>query len=296
MSTPEHEEHNEIEDEALESATDSEQEPHEEEYDEGESEEAPAEEASSTPAESEPEFIVEEANAGGHFGVTQLQKMRNRFVDDEDLVLTSTSSEIVPETPDLIVCPNCSSEEVRGLKFCTQCNARLPNLPLIPTQYNPGSIDGAARKYVDAVNNLRAEKWSVDDYIDFLNKGLERTSKLAETMADLSTDNVIGEWLPEAAELISEATQQWFRAIEAMLEKVEYCHEDFDEDMAHYEELTDEEAEEQDPPISLEDRVRATDFQPEIDSIFQANDKMLEYLRILDDNTKSAAQVGGVSY
>ncbi len=303
MSTPEHEEHEDVEGEALESHHDSEADSHAEEEalveqtEDGTQDSPEAEsEHASAPNELEAEFIVEEVSASGDHRVARLQKMRNQFVDDEDLVLSSNSAAAIPEAPDLIMCPNCSSEEVRGLKFCTQCNARLPNLPVIEQKYNPGSIDGAARKYVDAVRKLQTNKWSVDEYIDFLNKGLERTSKLAETMADLSADNVISDWLPEAAELISDATQQWYRAIETMLIKVEDCHEDFDEEMAHYEELSDEEAEEQDPPVSLEDRVRSTDFSPEIESIFQANDKMLEYLRILDENTKNAAQLGGVSY
>lgn len=285
MSTEEHEDHEEYEDELLESSDDSEPLSHE-----------GSEEIEGEPMEAKSEFIVEEVGASSDHRVARLQQMRNRFVDDDDLVISSNSSETLTEAPDLIICPNCSSEEVRGLKFCTQCNGRLPNPPVLEQKYNPGSIDGAVRKYVDAVKNLQSGKWSVDDYIDFLNKGLERISKLAETMAELSADNVIGEWLPEATELISDATQQWYRAVETMLIKVEDCHEDFDEEMAHYEELSDEEAEERDPPVSLEDRVRSTDFSAELEAIYQANDKMLEYLRILDSNTKSAAQVGGVSY
>ncbi len=266
------------------------------EHDDGAIEEAATESDKTSEPPLEAEFIIEEVGDGGDHRVARLRKMRNQFVDDEDLMVSSSVTEMVPEAPDLIVCPNCSSEEIRGLKFCTQCNARLPNLPVIEQKYNPGSIDGAARKYVDAITKLQTEEWSVEDFNDFLNKGLERVQKHAETMASLSEDNVIGEWLPEASDLMSDATQQWYRAVETMLVKIDDCHEDFDEEMAHYEELDEEELEERDPPLSLEDRVRMTDFNSEIEAIFEANNKMLEYLRILDDNTKSAAQVGGVSY
>ena len=317
MSKPDYEEHEEVENEMLDETEESDSVEHDDDehhgHDEGDDTGTGSnvERPESPEPPLEAEFIVEEIGDGGESSVqarehdsdpslgyqgARLKMMRNRFVDDEDLVVSSSVTEIVPEAPDLIVCPKCSSEEVRGHNFCSQCNARLPNLPVIEQKYNPGSIDGAARKYIDAVNKLQSEEWSVDDFNDFLNKGLERVQKHAETMASLSEDNVIGEWLPDAADLMSDATQQWFRAVESMLEKVDHCHEDYDEDMAHYEELGEEELEEQDPPLSLEDRVRMTDFNPEIDAIFEANNKMLEYLRILDDNTKSAAQVGGVSY
>ena len=254
-------------------------------------------EAAADPETPEPEteeFYYEEVGVDGDHRVAQLRKLKNQFGDD--MSLTNSTLTMDDSGPSMIVCPNCNSEEIRGQKFCNQCNARLPQIPLVEQKYNPGSIDGAARKYFDTINKFHAGKTTLDDFVDFLNHGLEKVRAHAEHLADLSADGVIADWLPEAAALISNATKLWYDSVESMLIRVEDCQVEFDEEEAMLEELDEEELGEREPPIPLEDRVRMLDFTPELDSIFRSNDQMLEYLRIVDASLKTEAKVGGMQF
>jgi hypothetical protein len=248
-------------------------------------------------AESETEeYVYEEVGVDGDHRVAQLRKLKYQFGDD--MSLTNATLTMEDSGPSLIVCPNpsCNSEEIRGQKFCSQCNARLPQLPLVEQKYNPGSIDGAARKYYDSINKFQAGHSTLDEFVDFLTHGLEKVRAHAEHLADLSADGVIADWLPEAAALISNATKLWYESVESMLIRVEDCQVEFEEEEAMLEELDEEELAEREPPIPLDDRVRMLDFTPELDSIFRSNDQMLEYLRIVDASLKTEAKVGGMQF
>ena len=243
--------------------------------------------------EPEPEWVYEEVEDGDH-RVAQLRKMRTQF--GPDYTLTNSNLQMEDTGPALIVCPNCNSEEVRGLKFCTHCNARLPQIVVIEQKYNPGSIDGAARKYHEAITNFHEEKLSLDEFVDFLSKGLERVRKHQEHITDLSADGVIAEWLPQANSLIENATQLWHDSVESMLVRVDDAQAEYEEEEAMLMELEEEELAEREPLVPLEERVRMIDFTPELESIFRSNDQMLEYLRILDNNLKNDRNGGGMQF
>jgi hypothetical protein len=276
---------------------------HEDDYeDDGDSDHLEAivdqEEDSSPEASAEPEYVFEEVGVDSDHRLAQLGKIRNSVIGDDDLTLPSSGMLTMDDTgPRTIVCPNCNSEEIAGQKFCNQCNARLPQLPpVLEQKYNPGSIDGAARKYYDTITNFQAEKISLDEFIDFLNNGLEKVRAHAEHLAELSQDGVMAEWLPEAAELLSSATQLWYDSVEGMLMRVEDAQVEHEEEEALLEELDEEELAEREPLLPLEERIRMIDFTPELDSIFRSNDQMLEYLRIVDNQLKTEARQGGMQF
>lgn len=263
------------------------------EYHEGE-EEAPAHEADSEVDSEVEEYIYEEVGVDDDHRVAQLRKLRNQF--GSEMHLPSSSLSMDDKGPALIVCPNCSSEEIRGQKFCSKCDARLPQLPLVEQKYNPGSIDGAARKYYDTITKFQASALSLDEFVEFLNNGLEKVRAYAEHLAELSADGVMAEWLPEASALISNATKLWYDSVEGMLMRVEDAQVEHEEEEAMLEELDEEELAEREPLMSLEERVRMVDFTPELDSIFRSNDQMLEYLAIVDASLKAEAKVGGMQF
>jgi hypothetical protein len=253
--------------------------------------------ASGTPEpEPEPEYYIEEIEVGDH-RVAQLRKLRIQGVALGDATLPSNTLEMEDSGPSLVVCPNCNSEEVRGQKFCSNCNARLPNLPLIERKYNPGSIDGAARKYHDAITRFQTEEWSLDEFVAFLTEGLEKVRSHIEHLADLSSDGVLTNWLPEASNMLSTATKTWHDSVEGMLLKIDDVQVEHDEEEADLEELEGEDLEEaQKGFLPLEERVRMLDFTAELEAIFRSNDEMLEYLAILDANLKTEASVGGMQF
>lgn len=240
------------------------------------------------------EFYYEEVGVDSDHRVAQLRKLKHQFGDE--LSVPNQTLSMDDNGPAMIICPNCNSEEIRGQRFCNQCNARLPQLPLIEQKYNPGSIDGAARKYYDSIHHFQTGELSLDDFVEFLNNGLEKVRAHAESLAEISSDGVIAEWLPEAANLISNATQLWYDSVEGMLLKVDDCQAEFEEEEALLEELDEEELAERDPLVALEERTRTIDFTPELESIFRANDQMLEYLRIVDTSLKTEATVGGMEF
>lgn len=242
----------------------------------------------------EQEYYLEEVSQDHR--VLQLQKMRHKFIDESGPTLTKSSLEMEDQGPSLIICPNCKSEEVRGHRFCSKCNAKLPQLALSDQKYNPGSIDGAARKYYDAVNDFHSENISLDDFIDFLSKGLEKVRSHSENMAELSSDGVIAEWLPEASALINNANQLWHDSVENMLVRIDEVQAEFEEEEEELDSLSQEELAQRKPLVSLEERVQLLDFTPELDSIFRANDMMLEYLSILDASVKNETTIGGMQF
>lgn len=289
MATSEHQEQEETFDEDVEAGLEP------EEHDGQPLDEEPGPAVDATP---EPEIVVEpeETTEGPEddHRVAQLRKLKHQFGDE--LSLTHSSLAMEDEGPALIVCPNCNSEEIRGQKFCSQCNARLPQLPVIEQRFNPGSVDGAARKYYEAITGFQNGTLSLDEFVDFLHQGLEKIRAHAENLAELSSDGVIADWLPEAASLLSNATQLWYESVDGMIVKVEECTIEYEEEEALLEELDEEELAERDPLVPLDERVRMIDFTPELESIFRSNDQMLEYLRIVDTSLKSEAQVGGMEF
>ena len=296
MSTSEHQEPDdeifEDDDECdLSETSDSEYE-HDDHFDEDEDED---DEAASSEAEDVEEFIYEEVGVDSDHRVAQLRKLKHQFGDELSISSHQTLS-MDDAGPATIVCPNCNSEEIRGQKFCNNCNVRLPQLPPVEQKYNPGSIDGAARKYYDSIHNFQAGEISLDEFVDFLNTGLEKIRAQAESLAELSADGVIAEWLPDAAALISNATQLWYDSVEGMLLRVDDCQAEHEEEEALLEELDEEELAEREPLAPLDERVRMVDFTHELESIFKANDQMLEYLRIVDTSLKTEATVGGMEF
>lgn len=275
---------------------------HEDDYDDdgaGDHDEPMEEDDHPGETSAEPEYVFEEVGVDSDHRLAQLGKIRNSVIGDDDLSLPSSSSMLTMDDtgPRKIVCPNCNSEEIAGQKFCNQCNARLPQLPpVLEQKYNPGSIDGAARKYYDTITSFQAEKITLDEFVDFLSNGLEKVRAHAEHLADLSQDGVMAEWLPEAAQLISNATQLWYDSVEGMLMRVEDAQVEYEEEEALYEELDEDELAEREPLVPLDDRVRMIDFTPELDSIFRSNDQMLEYLRIVDNQLKTEARQGGMQF
>lgn len=242
----------------------------------------------------EEEYHLEEVTQDHR--VLQLQKLRSQVVGDNELSLPSETITIDPVGPALIVCPNCNHEEVRGQRFCSQCNARMPQIVLIEQKYNPGSIDGAARKYYDAIQNFHSGSTTLDEFVEFLNAGLDRVRSHAEHMAELASDGVMNEWLPEASALIDNATQLWQDSVESMLIRIDDIQIEHEEEEADLEDLSDEELDAHEPITPLEEKVRAIDFTHELESIFRSNDMMLEYLRILDASVKSETAVGGMQF
>lgn len=253
------------------------------------------EEATPVEVEAEPEtqeYIYEEVGVDDDHRVAQLRKLKNQF--GSDMHLPSSSLSMEDSGPALIVCPNCNSEEIRGQKFCSKCDAKLPQLPVIEQKYNPGSIDGAARKYYDNITRFQAGEISLDEFVEFLSNGLEKVRVHAEHLAELSSDGVMAEWLPHATELISNATKLWYDSVEGMLLRVEEAQADYEDEEAALEEMDEEELAEREPLVPLEDRVRMIDFQTELDDIFRSNDQMLEYLAIVDGALKAEMKTGGV--
>lgn len=300
MSKSEHQdEHDEtFEDEVEEHGEENPSEPLEldEDIHADEAEEQPADDAPVAAEEAEAEveeFIYEEVGVDADHRVAQLRKLKYQFGDE--MVLTNQSLSMEDSGPALIVCPNCNSEEVRGQKFCTKCNARLPQLPLVEQKYNPGSIDGAARKYVDSINKFHSGDSTLEEFMEFLHDGLDKVRAHVENLAELSSDGVMSEWLPQASILLSEATQLWHDSVEGMLERCDQAFADFEDEEAEYEEFSEEELAEREPPMLPEDRIRSLDFTTELESIFRANDQMLEYLRIVDSR-KSEATAGGMQF
>jgi hypothetical protein len=256
-----------------------------------------AEEELEVSSEPEAMYHFEEVEGDPDHRLAQLGKIRNSVIGDDELSLPSGAMLTMDDSgPRTIVCPNCNSEEIHGQKFCSQCNARLPQLPLVEQRYNPGSIDGAARKYYDNITKFQEEKISLDEFVDFLNQGLEKVRAHAEHLAELAADGVMAEWLPEAAALLSNATQLWYDSVEGMLMRVEDAQVEYEEEEALLEQLDEEELAEREPLLSLEERVRMIDFTPELDSIFRSNDQMLEYLRIVDAQLKTEARMGGMQF
>lgn len=301
MATPEHrDEHDEIlgdEVEALEDEGEDSPDLEHDDLSEDEPDEPPVQAAMDQEAEVE-EFIYEEVGVDNDHRVAQLRKLKHQFGDE--MVLTNQTLTMEDTGPALIVCPNCNSEEVRGQKFCSKCNARLPQLPLVEQKYNPGSIDGAARKYFDAINNFHSGESTLEEFMEFLHDGLDKVRAHVENLADLSSDGVMAEWLPQASNLLSEATQLWHDSVEGMLERCDHAFVEYEEEEAEYEELSEELSEEElaerEPPMLPEDRIRSLDFTNELNAIFRANDQMLEYLRIVDASLKSEATVGGMQF
>lgn len=260
----------------------------------GEGHEGAAEEAPPVEAEVE-EFIYEEVGVDSDHRVAQLRKLKHQFGGDMSLTTSSLSME--DSGPVLIVCPNCNSEEISGQKFCSKCNAKLPQLPpVMQAKYNPGSIDGAARKYYDTITKFQNEAITLDEFVDFLSHGLEKVRAHAENLADLSADGVMAEWLPEASNSLSNATKLWYDSVEGMLMRVEDAQVEYEEEEALLDELDEEELADREPLAPLDERVRMIDFSPELDAIFRANDQMLEYLATVDRSLKAEAVGGGMQF
>ncbi len=242
----------------------------------------------------EPPPYVEEPEDNDH-RVARLRKLRRQFVSDEELSLPSTFaySEIKPQT---ILCPNCNSEELLGLKFCSSCDARLPNLILDHQKFNPGSVNEAVKKYQDAVTNLVNETWDLEEFVDFLNKEMERVKSISDYLSDPANQDVMSEWLPDAYAKLLVAAHLWEESTESMMVRVENCIADFDDEDALFEDLDDEEAAEREPPAPLGHRAREIDFTPDLENIVQANDQFLEYLRISEQAERNYSEVNPLEF
>lgn len=257
-------------------------------------------EAASEQPEPEPE---PEPDDGDH-RLGALRKFNRQFVSEKDLEIKEKPEED-PETYReveiaKVVCPNCQSEEARTQKMCGKCGARLPNITAIEEEkYNPGTMNAAVMKYVNAVKCLQDESWSVDDFEDFLLQREALSYEHIKELVILVEESGSSEWMPEATGLLKDAVDVLADAIAAMISKVEtirdqqpMLEEEYEAHLAEYEAMLDEDEEyDEEPPmapLSLEERLRMVNFQPDLDEIKRSNNMLLKTLKEIDKFQKKA--------
>lgn len=276
------------------------------EDDEYEDEELTGKEAARAEKEDEPK--PEETDEGDEedadHRVAQLRKLRKTFVSEKDLNIEvdPNKAEVFKEVEiKKVVCPNCQSEETRGQKICTQCGAKLPKILVEEEKYNPGTLNKAVLKYYDAVKQLRAETWTIDQFTDFLHDRYELSKAQIDGLHELIEECGSSEWLPEATKLIFDSTQVLEDSILIMIDKVneavslsefdpdDYPLEDADGNPIDYP-FEDEDGNVIEFPLTLEERILEIDFQPELEEIKRANGMMLDTLKKIDEFQKQAQE------
>lgn len=214
--------------------------------------------------------------------VAELRKLRQTFVTEDDLKIKANSKapEIFKETKlQLVVCPHCQSEEPRAQKICAKCGAKLPNITAVEEEkYNPGTLNKAVLKYFDAVKRLRDETWSVDEFTEFLHERETLSRTHIDGILELVEECGSKDWLPDATKLIFDSTIMLEDSIAAMIEKVN--------DAVDAEEYADDH--DAAAPATLEERILAIDFMPELNTIKDANSMMLDTLKLIDEFQKQA--------
>lgn len=232
--------------------------------------------------------------------VAQLRKLRKQFVSEKDLELTKASDEqqVFKEVKiQKVVCPNCQSEEVRTHKMCSNCGAKLPNITAIQEEtYNPGTMNAAVLKYVNAVNSLSKGEWSAEDFEEFLHDRQILTQNHIDDLHELVEECGSAEWLPDATKLLFESTSLLEETLENMLTRLDETRAqqadleaEFDTQMLEYEtfleaeEEFDFEMDPPEPPEPVEERIRKLDFKQEIADIKKSNNLLLNTLRKIDE-------------
>jgi hypothetical protein len=267
---------------------------------------AAASENDSEPEEEEEEPDPEEDEDDLDHRVAQLRKLNKTFVSKEDLnikVDPDKKTEVFEQTQiKKVVCPNCQSEETRGQKICAQCGAKLPILLVEEEKYNPGTLNKAVMKYYDAVRQLRAETWTIDQFLDFLHDRYDLSKAQIDGLRDLIDECNSEEWLPDATKLIKDSTDKLETSILIMIDKVNEIvagHVDFDPDDYPLEDadgnpvdypFEDEDGNIIEFPMTLEDKILEIDFEPELEEIKRANEMMRQTLKKIDDFQKQAQE------
>ncbi len=246
--------------------------------------------AQQAPEATVPEVVDEPEPEDSDHRVAQLRKLKHQFVTEKDLEQTPSSSQepsvllTAPTQQAKVLCPNCQSEQPRSEKICSNCGAKLPNITAIEEEkYNPGSVDTSLKKYKNAIDKLKKGELSASDFIDFLHERIELTRSLIDSLLELMEETVAAEWLPEASTLIRDATSLLEESVENMLLRVE-------EKIAEIEEMAEvaEQDEDADDPPDLEQAIRLLDFEPELQTVKQANDQLFEALKKIDQYQKKA--------
>lgn len=245
------------------------------------------------PEEEEEEVPSEDAD----HRVAQLRKLRQQFVSDKDLEIKAlpTGQEVYRETEIAkVVCPNCQSEEPRTDKICSNCGAKLPNLTAVEEErYNPGTMNVAVLKYVNAVKKLKDGAWSVDEFEDFLHEREQLSQSHIDGLIELVEESGAAEWLPDATKFLLDSTGMLEDAIANMIMKIENLRDqqpnleaEFEAQRAEFESLLrDGKVKKSDaprPPIPLDQRVRELNFDPDLDEINRSNELLLNTLKLID--------------
>lgn len=229
--------------------------------------------------------------------VAQLRKFRQQFVSDKDLEVSATQTdETVYREVEVakVLCPNCQAEQPRTDKICSNCGAKLPNITAIEEEkYNPGTMNSAVMKYVNAVKLLKEGKSSIDEFEDFLHEREQLSQTHIDGIIEIVEESGASEWLPDVTKLLLDSTGMLEDAIANMIIKVETARDqqpmleaDYDAQLADYEAILD--AGEEDPgdppmpPQPLVKRIKDMDFDPELNEIKKSNDLLLETLKMID--------------
>lgn len=236
----------------------------------------PPKEQAADPADSE----SEEEDPTDH-RVAQLRKLNKTFVKKSDLEVKKGAGDAVvykDTVVQVVVCPNCQSEEPRTQKICSQCGAKLPNITAVEEEkYNPGTLNVAVLKYYDAVKKLRAESWSVDEFVDFLHERQELSQAHVDGIHEVIDECGSEEWMPDATKLIRDAMDLLEVAIERMIVKV-------NDAVAEHVEVEEDNP---DAP-TLEEKILEIDFTPDLEDIKKSNGMMLDTLKKIDEFQKQA--------
>lgn len=276
------------------------------------SEEASSETPDEESAEDKPEAEPAPPEEDTDHRLANLRKLNTTFVTEKDLEVSAKKSdepEVYKETKvELVICPNCQSEEPRSGKMCGKCGAKLPKLVVSEEKYNPGTLNVAVLKYFDAVKNLQSKKWDAEEFNDFLLERIAISEAHIDGLHELMEESGSQEWLPKATQLIKESTLLLEDAITAMLDKVEetraeqaYLDAEFDQLLADYEDLADDEELDEIPeppeaPLPVDERIRMLDFKEDLESIKKANGMMLNTLKLIDEFQKRANDDLNVSF
>lgn len=238
----------------------------------------------------------------GDHRVAQLRKLRQQFVADKDMeVKAGPAPEVFREIEVAkVVCPNCQSEEARTDKICSKCGAKLPNITAIEEErYNPGTMNVAVMKYVNAVKKLKEGAWDIDEFEDFLHEREQLSQAHIDGLIELIEESGAAEWLPDATKFLLDSTGMLEDAIANMIMKVEQVRDqqptleaEYAAQLAEFESLLDagkvKRADAPVPPSSIEERITLVNFNPELDDINRSNDLLLNTLRLIDKFQKES--------
>lgn len=122
----------------------------------------------------------------------------------------------------MLVCIRCGTENQDGTKFCSNCQAALPQIPAASQMpRDPEKIMDRYHQVEDAVNSVKSGEWTMEEYAEYLENMVDMLAQKEEDIRSMDLPDDLYDEFAEELEVGFEGMAMFIEGVNHLLSYVD---------------------------------------------------------------------------